>query len=372
MFSQRLLADSPHYYVAGWGNNVAGEAQGILSSEYSAGLVTIEGVTLANPKAIAAGNRHSLALLPDGSVVGWGANASGEAVGDKARHTGGPVIVNGSKLINVKSIAACDNYSLAVMADDRVVGWGNVTVPLALTNVSAVSAGASHCLALKADGTVMSWRAGYPPMGLMGRDITVESGQQEFIDMSNRVVTELGPSIVSNVEFWSAAKSSLFKPPFYFSLSNIVAIAACRGTEGDDLALRSDGTVVEWPFRNREDRLTIPAGLSNVTAIASGGEHCLALRGDGTIVAWGEDDWGQAVVPLGLTNVVAIAAGGGSSMALKSDGTISVWGAHSMRQSEIPAGLGTVVAIAAGGPYCLAIQSSSSLTQTNAQPPGRN
>jgi len=82
------LADSPHYYVAGWGNNVAGEAQGILKAANTAPVwVTIEGVTLANPKAIAAGNRHSLALLPDGSVVGWGANASGEAVGDKARHT---------------------------------------------------------------------------------------------------------------------------------------------------------------------------------------------------------------------------------------------------------------------------------------------
>lgn len=278
-------------------------------------------------------------------------------------------MINGVQLTNAKSIAACDNYSLAVTGEGRVVGWGNVTVPPSVTNVAAVSAGASHCLALRADGTVISWRAGYPPMGLEGRDTSAERLRHDFTIMSNRIVANLGPSIVTNKGFWVALSASQPKPPLYSALSNVVAIAACRWTEGDDLALRSDGTVVEWPFRNREDRLTAPAGLSNVTAIASGGAHCLALKSDGVVVGWGENDAGQANVPAGLSNVVAISADRGNSMALKSDGTITVWGV--LRQTEIPAGLGTVVAIAAGGQYCLTIQTSSNLGETNANATAR-
>ena len=31
----------------------------------------------------------------------------------------------------------------------------------------------------------------------------------------------------------------------------------------------------------------VPAGLSNVVAVAAGGQHSLALKADGTVVAWG-------------------------------------------------------------------------------------
>ena len=39
------------------------------------------------------------------------------------------------------------------------------------------------------------------------------------------------------------------------------------------------------------------------------------------MVAWGDDSAGQTNVPAGLTNVVAVAAGGFHSLALKNDGT---------------------------------------------------
>ena len=122
-------------------------------------------------------------------------------------------------------------------------------------------------------------------------------------------------------------------------LTGVVAVSA-----GDSisLALKSDGTVVEWggqapwgPMYGRP-----PAGLTNVVAISRTG-HGLALKSDGTVVAWGDNNYGQRNVPAGLTNVVAIAGSEYTSFALKSDGTVVSWG----RQSNIPAGLSGVIAI---------------------------
>ena len=46
-----------------------------------------------------------------------------------------------------------------------------------------------------------------------------------------------------------------------------------------------------------------------VPAIAEGRNHSLALKSDGTVVAWGSNGAGQINVPAGLSDVTAIAAG---------------------------------------------------------------
>jgi alpha-tubulin suppressor-like RCC1 family protein len=353
IYSSLLCAETTQYYVAGWGYNVIGEATGVPSGDSAPGIVSLGNEPLTNCVAIAAGSDHSLALLADGSVVAWGGNNS--------RKTIGPVVINGVELTNVQAISACENYSLALLKTGFVVGWGNVNVPPGLSNVVAISAGASHSLALKADGTIVGWSAGFFPLGLSGA--TYQDELEEFIEMSNRLVSELGPGIKTNPAFWEGLIPT---PPyeFYSGLSNFIAVAASRGAEGDDLALKKDGTVVEWPFVHRTDRWTMPSGLSNITAIASGGTHCLALKADGTIVGWGEGDGGQLNIPSGLRDVVAISADEYSTMVLKRDGTVAVWGTQAWGQTKIPEGLGRVVAIANGGTFCLALQTSTNLTNS--------
>ena len=71
---------------------------------------------------------------------------------------------------------------------------------------------------------------------------------------------------------------------------------------------------------------TVPAGLSQVTAIVAGAHHSLALKEDGTVVAWGYNVLGQSTVPAGVSKVTAIAAGAHHSLALKEDGTVVAWG----------------------------------------------
>jgi alpha-tubulin suppressor-like RCC1 family protein len=128
-------------------------------------------------------------------------------------------------------------------------------------------------------------------------------------------------------------------------LSEVTAIAA--GGE-HSLALLANGTVRAWG-NNSEGQLgngttanskvpVIVSGLVNVVAVAAGKEHSLALLSNGTVMAWGSNEESQlgsgvkgtkstfAVAVKGLSNVTAIAAGGGFSLARLSNGTVMAWG----------------------------------------------
>ncbi|HXJ61849.1 MAG TPA: chitobiase/beta-hexosaminidase C-terminal domain-containing protein, partial [Verrucomicrobiae bacterium] len=226
-------------------------------------------------------------------------------------------------LTNAVSLAAGQSHGLALLADGRVVGWGDNTYGKAtaspgLVSVIAISAGAWHSLALKGDGRVVAW------------------GQ-----------TDYGQTSV---------------PP---GLSNVVAIAAGGH---HNLALTSSGKVVAWGY-NLYEEATVPTNLDSVVAIAAGYSHSLALKSDGTVVSWGSMK--QYKVPADLNNVVAIAggysqAGYEHSAALKADGTVVSWGY--LDQTSIPPWLANVVEITAGNNYTLALRRDGTVVGTYSAP----
>jgi alpha-tubulin suppressor-like RCC1 family protein len=86
-----------------------------------------------NVIALAAGDRHCLALRADGMVVAWGANFTGEASVP-------------SDLTNAVGIAAGSTHSVALRSDGSVAQWGHIngtsfssptTVPLEATNIAS-------------------------------------------------------------------------------------------------------------------------------------------------------------------------------------------------------------------------------------------
>jgi hypothetical protein len=226
-------------------------------------------------------------------------------------------------------------------------------------------------VALRADGSVVSWgydkaSAWYDP------EIVLPAGISNVVGIAGGGSDSLLLKRGGSIERWGGINGALPE-----GLSNIISIACCHGQLGDDLALRSDGTVVEWPsfYAADNDPLPMPPGLSNVIAIAAGAAHALALRRDGTVVSWGapvggylNPNYGQTNVPAGLGNVVAIAAGPFISMALKKDGTVVVWGENDDHEVDLAAGLSNIVAIAAGQDFCLAIQTNGTLVETNIPP----
>ncbi|RSS59441.1 DUF11 domain-containing protein [Streptomyces sp. WAC01280] len=369
--SGRDIRTSPPGTALAWGTNASGQ----LGDGNTAGHSTVPGRACGNATCttplgkvvqVAAGNGHSVAVLEDGSVVGWGANLSGQlgdgtnidrttpvrtcAVGETAPCT--------SFLKGVVSVAAGVLHSLALLTDGTVVAWGNNatgqlgegsvvnhrTSPVRvcavgsvapctsyLTNITSIAAGYQHSLALRADGGVRSW--GINDQGQLG-DGTLN------------------------------ARSA---PVSIVGLSNVVSVAA--GVFHSVVA-RSDGSVRAWGIGPQlgdgvgtQQTSPVPvcavaqtapcaAFLSGVKSVAAGAYHTLAARGDGTAVAWGNNFYGQLGIghnidrsvpnqvcaPGGcagvLTGVASVAGGSGSlhSLALRSDGSVRSWGRNDLGQ----------------------------------------
>ena len=196
-------------------------------------------------------------------------------------------------------------------------------MPTALTNVIAISAGAFHSLALKADGTVAAWGAG-----------TNSSDYPNF-----------GQAIVP-------------------SMRRVIAVAA----GGDhSVALQADGNVVVWGLDDSGET-QVPAGVSNIVAIAAGGNdeggHTLALRNDGRLFAWGSNFRGESDVPDGLTNIAAVAAGSSQNLVLRTDGAIDIWPAdYSLAELE------KVVSVSVNGDHWVALKADGGVIEAGGSVP---
>jgi alpha-tubulin suppressor-like RCC1 family protein len=361
-----LTVATHHYHAVGWGANASGQL-GDGNTNESDVPVTVSGLKYVT--SVAAGERHSLALLSNGTVVAWGADASGQLGDGETTMSDLPVAVE--VLTGVKAITAGDNHSLALLSNGTVMAWGGneqgqlgdgntneSDVPVAvkgLTGVTAISAGGEHSLALLSNGTVMAW-------GGNGHG-------------------QLGDGHTNDSDVPVAVKG----------LAGVTAVAA--GGE-HSLALLSNGTVMAWGGDEygqlgnstveavEEERISdVPvavSGVSGVTAITAGARHSLALLSNGTVMAWGENEYGELgdgsiarsdevpVAVSGLSGVAAISAGGEHSLALLLSGKVMSWGEDKRGElgngsvgepSDIPvavSGLGEVAGISAGGLHDLA------------------
>jgi hypothetical protein len=297
-------------------------------SQYTNGVVDFHGEVLQDAIAIAAGESEPLVLRSNGTVAEYGfSDASWDAVP--------------ADLDNVVAIAGAGGACWAIRRDGSLVRWGNGDpgdndLVANLRDVKAVAwAGDYRYLAIKHDGTVIRWEVsnylmpdGQAPEPVarpvsahgqvLSNAVALVSGFEPLALMRDGTVLWLGPrSLEDNPEADSHRK--VFNYPYAKRvavgeqvLSNVTAIA---GGGDYHLALKNDGIVVAW-HGNDKPQPAPPVGLSNVTAIAMAGSLCLVLRKNGTVVAWGDNSLGQTSVPIGLSNVVAIAAGGEFGLAL--------------------------------------------------------
>ncbi len=382
--SRHSLALKSDGSVLAWGANDSGQL-GDGSTIFRRTYTQVEGLGPGSGViAIAAGDRHSLALKSDGTVLAWGENFVGQ-LGDgttNSRFT--PVVVNGlGSNSGIIAIAAGQQHNLAVKSDGSVLAWGanfsgqvgdgttssSRTTPVSVlglgsgSGVISVSAGNQHSMALKSDGSVLAW----------GNNGAGQLGDGSFIDRT-------APGPVSGLG----------------SGSGVVVIDAASDSS---LARKSDGSVVAWGNNNFSQlgtgtfvsrgtpvQVTGLAPGSGVIAISGAGSHSLAAKSDGSVLAWGNNSAGQlgnggsdgkvSPFPLtGLDGTISVAAGTFYSLALKADGTVLAWGNNNNGQL----GDGTftsratpfqvdgfgpgsrVIAITAGGNHALALKSDGSV-----------
>jgi alpha-tubulin suppressor-like RCC1 family protein len=288
--------------VVGWGSDASGQA-------------TAPGAWQRGVVAIAEGRAHRVALKSDGTVVAWGMGKT--STGIIVTSTGGLIVGEyGQSIVppgleGVTAIAAGAYHTVCLKNDGSVVAWGlnesgQTDVPeAARSGVMAIAAGNHHTMAIKTDGTVVGWGS-EPNTGQLSIPTSARSG-----------VTAIAAG-------WYAS-----------------------------MALKTNGAVVVWGSDAAGLKAVPSAARSGVVAIAAGGAHMMVLKTNGAVVAWGDNNQGQMSVPLAAkSGVVAIAAGGVHSVALKSDGSIVAWGTREVTEnwdeSKVPVGFPPALAVAAG------------------------
>ena len=170
------------------------------------------------------------------------------------------------------------------------------------------------------------------------------------------VAVSLGSStanaaLVTSVVEWGATQSMP---------AGITRVSAIATGWTHSLALKDNGSVVAWGSNNG-GQTEVPAGLTGVKAIGAGAYFSLAVASDGSVVAWGDNRAGQTDVPAGLSGVTAVAAGRDFAVALLEDGTVTAWGNNLFGQTDVPAGLTDVIQISANSASTVAVKSDETV-----------
>ena len=238
-------------------------------------------------------------------------------------------------LTNAVAVGVSTYSLVALRADGTIAQWGNSASDPGISNVVAIATGWDPAFGLRADGTIIGW----------GNDYYGAISSQPA-DLTNAVAVAVGFYTVlaardnGTVSAWGDNSQNLLNLPE--ALTNVVAVSAA--VEGSSaMALRADGTVVEWNYSVTN---THPE-LSNVVAAVTGGIYANAvIHFDGSVTMWPTNSFYP--VPENLTNIVAVAAGG-NVVFLHNDGTVTPWGCECHSDFTSITNLSRVAAMAGGG-----------------------
>jgi hypothetical protein len=258
-------------------------------------------------------------------------------------------------ITGVKSISAGLNYSLALLNNGIVTGWGNNDYNQIkyLYNINKISAGYYHALALLNNGKITGF--GFRDYGQINipantSGIEIAAGYaHSLLILNDKNITGWGDNTYGQITIPAGIVNNANKISAGFKHS---------------LALLEDGSITGWGYNN-SGQINIPIGIaSNATGISAGENFSLALLNDGRVTGWGDNRYGQINIPIGIgTNASGISAGANHSLALLKNGTITGWGDNSYGQINIPIGIGSNArAISAGGYFNIALLKNGTIT----------
>jgi alpha-tubulin suppressor-like RCC1 family protein len=282
--------------------------------------------------SIAAGYGHSCALNAGGGVECWGLNDKGQ-LGDGGRISSSvPVKVSGLAG-GVAAIAAGGRHTCALMLSGKVKCWGEnqsgqlgdgtqvdratpVDVPGLDGGVAAIAAGGGHTCALRDGGTLWCW--GWNAAGQLGDGTT--------IDRSNPVPVEAGRTV-----FYAIAAG-------YEHTCALTTSAGVKCWGANASGQLGDGTTSNRVVPAEAEGLN-----ATILGLSLGEDHTCALMQNRTVQCWGDNSAGQLgngtavggafpVQVLGLTGgAFAVSAGSGHTCAI-TDGGIECWGNNAFGQ----------------------------------------
>ena len=241
-------------------------------------------------------------------------------------------------LTNAVAVGVVGYSLVALRADGTVAEWGNSAGDPGVSNLAAIATGWAPGLGLRADGSVTGWGDDYH-----GALTGIPVGFDQCRGVGSGVLYRFCRARNGTVAAWGDNDYQLLDLPDV--LTNVVAIAA--GNDGSTaLALRADGTVVEW---NYSLPTHIPK-ISNAVAVATANAYQNAvLLFDGSVTVWPTGEYYEPVPDGFLTNIVAVAGAGSHMLALHNNGTVIPWGCDCRSDFASTTNLTNVNAIAAGG-----------------------
>jgi alpha-tubulin suppressor-like RCC1 family protein len=265
---------------------------------------------------LVSGSAYNLALLDDGTVVGWGRNKMGQLGGAVPALVSKPIPVPVCTVVEepcspehllrgVTQIAAGRETSYALLGNGTVVAWGGngreaalgdgkaeygdySRTPVQVTGLSgvhAIAADGAGGLALMEDGSVKAW--GWNEYGTLGNGSTAESSTVPVAVCSGAGKHGCGGALGE--------------------------VSAVYGSEATSYALLHDGSVMAWGSNSRQDlgdpaaggpakckigieqiaepctRTPVKVDIGEVSRLATGQgvTDVLALLKDGRLMAWG-------------------------------------------------------------------------------------
>jgi len=384
-----------------WGENFHTElGAGFKSGKFEPRPQSVIG--LSTIVKVAAGDSFDLALLSNGTVEAWGGNLYAE-LGDgttedswEKRKSHVPV----SGLSEVTAISASGAHALALLANGTPMGWGtnqtgelgngeggvktNKKTPQAipsLSHVTAITTGGGSDYALLENGELMAWgenTKGQLGIGPVASPTVCETeiGPENCVLKATAVVL---PEVVKKGEAHIAAISG-GREFAMFLLSNGSVYAMGSNGKGQ-LGTGASNTNFNEPQRVAN----IGAGetFGEAVAISAGDQHALAILSSGKVVGWGLNLHGQLSgtsteecqgspcdkTPKEISvleGATAISAGKNYSLVLKS-GKVYAFGLNNYGQlgtgnpaeeSNVPSvveGIGAVQAISAGNLDAIAL-----------------
>jgi alpha-tubulin suppressor-like RCC1 family protein len=318
-YHQSFIIDNGQVYATGKnGNNELG-----LGDTANRNIFT-RILSLNNIAAVASGNGHSLALSNDGKVYSSGANQDGRiGFGDKKDRTAFAEISFLSDK-NITAIAAADKHSLALSNDGRVYATGvNIDGRLglgdynnrtafmevkSLSGITAITIGDSDSFALSNDGKV--YATGYNGNGQLG--VGDNNGRNTFTE----ALFLRGKNIFEIATGYDHS----------FALSSDGKVYTTGKNDNGQLGLG------DYTDRNTFTEVSSLSG-KNIVAISAFGSHSLALSSDGRVYAAGNNYNGQLglgdnnkrntfIEVSSLKDIYAISAGHSHSIALSNDGKV--------------------------------------------------
>eukprot|EP01130_Rhizamoeba_saxonica_P017942 TRINITY_DN8847_c0_g1_i1.p1 TRINITY_DN8847_c0_g1~~TRINITY_DN8847_c0_g1_i1.p1 ORF type:complete len:758 (+),score=135.46 TRINITY_DN8847_c0_g1_i1:1-2274(+) len=283
------------------------------------------------PRDIICGYTHTIFLLDDGTMYGWGNNQYGQLTLNTTNNNyNTPTKIDFRFLERVAMIKSGDNHNIALLENGDIFSWGyngfgelghgnttNLTEPrlIPMENpIKSISCGANHTIVLDVKGFLWSWGCN-------------QSGQLGYENQSLEPV----------------------KIEFEFP-SNVIDI--CCGYNRT-FALTECGKVFSWGYNQYGDlglghsrNISTPTFIEelveiNIVQITCGANHSLAMDEHGNIYSWGYNGYGQLGHGETLdrqkphkidfpfdSRVIAICCGYNYSSALTENGGIFAWGCN--------------------------------------------